>query len=150
MAEKRGARIGSSFGKPALRLRELFENDTASILKHEMIDDFIAKEFLRVVDDGEEYRYKLSIAIAELLFEFGTDFAPVDGLTYPSLASDEIHANIALRPRAFADNYRATACKRLTIEGPCTKFERGIQIDGFSTFDKRIAKTVGDDGGIEW
>ena len=43
--------------------------------KHQLIDDFVLREFLRDVADGQEHLYKLSIAIAEVLLTFENDLA---------------------------------------------------------------------------
>jgi hypothetical protein len=152
MAKNYDSRIGGNYPDPETRIKELFQGDTASIIKHEMIDAFISKQFLKVVnDDTEEDLYKLTIAIAEWLFEFETDLGLVDGLAYPSLASQEINANVAFLPEAFHRLYRPVACKRVTIEeAPLPKFIKGTRIDGFTVSDERVAKAIRENGDIEW
>jgi len=151
MAKEYGARIGGDFPDPETRIRELFQNDTQSILKHEMIDAFISKEFLRIVnDDTEEHLYKLTIALAEWLFRFETDLGFVDGLAYPSVASNNINANVAFLPAAFHRLYRPTGCKRVTIVGNAPKIVKGTQVEAFTIDDERIAKSIRDNGDIEW
>lgn len=156
MAKEHGARIGGGFPAPDMRIESLFHNDRASIGKHKMIDDFILKEFLRVVDDGDEYLYKLTIAVAELLFtfeadlsEFGIDLGFVDGLAYPSIAAAQINANLALRPEAFHRIYKPTACKWMRMEEPRRKSLKRITVDGFLV-SERMAKRIRADGSIEW
>lgn len=154
MADQHGARIGGDFPELAVRISELFENDASAIRKHKMISEFITEEFLRIVDDEEDHVYKLTIAIAELLLSFGSDFdpivEPVNGLTYPSLASEKMNANMAFLPDAFHRIYRPFAAKRLTIAGPSTKARDGGEIHGFTYDDERLSKAIADNGDITW
>lgn len=156
MAKEHGARIGGGFPEPEMRIKSEFQNDASAIAKHKLIEDFVVTEFLRVVDDGDEHLYKLTIAIAELLFsfeadlsDFGIELGPVDGLTYPSLASNQMNANLALTPDAFHRIYRPVACKRVTIAEIRSKTIKGFPVDGFAVAE-RIAKAVHNDGTIEW
>lgn len=156
MAREHGARIGGGFPEPEVRIKHEFQNDASAIAKHKLIEDFVVTEFLRVVDEGEEHLYKLTIALAELLFsfepdlsDFGIELGPVDGLAYPSLASKQMNANLALTPHAFHRIYRPVACKRVTIAELRSKTIKGFPVDGFAV-DERVAKAVHDDGTIEW
>lgn len=156
MAKEHGARIASSFSEPGVRIKNEFQNDASAIAKHKMIEDFVVSEFSRVVDDGEEHLYKLTIAIAEFLLSFeadlsdlGIDLGVVDGLAYPSLASKQINANLALAPDAFHRIYRPIACKRVTIVELRNKTIKGFPVEGFAVAE-RAAKAVNDDGTIEW
>jgi hypothetical protein len=76
MARERNIRIGGDPPAPWLETADEFH-------KYKLIDDFLAAQFLKkVVDDQHPHEYKLSIAIAELFFEFGdTDGSPIDGRT---------------------------------------------------------------------
>ena len=154
MADQHGARIGGDFPELAVRISELFQHDASAIRKHKMISEFITEEFLRIVDDEEDHIYKLTIAIAELLLSFGSDFdpivEPVDGLTYPSLASEQMNANMAFLPDAFHRIYRPFAVKRLTIAGPITRARDGDEIHGFTYGDERLSKAIADNGDITW
>jgi hypothetical protein len=100
--------------------------------------------------------YKLTIAIAELLFTFeadlsdlGMNLGPIDGLSYPSIASDQINANVALTPEAFHRIYRPVACKRVRIEEPRTRTIKGVTVEGFLV-SERVASSIRQDGNIEW
>ncbi len=86
------------------------ENETR---KHELIRHFLSLEFLKVVD--EDNQYKLTIAMAELLFDFHIDSSRVDGIAYPSIASAEINANVAILPGAFHRIYKPAACTHIRI-----------------------------------
>lgn len=142
MARKHNAKIGGGLPERGARIRAFLKDDAESIHKHELIDKFIADEFLKVVDEGQEHLYKLTIAIAELLFSFETDDGPIDGITYPSIASGQINANVALLPHAFHRIYKPVACERMKIEGALPN--SGFNIEG------RKARRIGDDGVIEW
>jgi hypothetical protein len=156
MAEQHGARIGGDLLQPQIRIGKFLGNDSADIRKHKMIDEFVREEFLRVVNDGDEHKYKLSIAIAELLFSFENDLSDLkrdlgatDGLAYPSLASERINANIAFRPEAFHRIYQPVGCERITVEELRKKRLSATTVDSFyGPHQKaRIVQTAGD---IEW
>lgn len=142
MARRHHARIGGNLPEPALRIRALLKDDAESIKKHELIDKFITDEFLKDVGEGQEDLYKLTIAIAELLFSFETDVGPIDGIAYPSIASDRINANVALLPHAFLRIYKHVACEWMKIEE--TRPNLGFEVSG------RKAQRITDGGGIEW
>ena len=111
--------VSVAFGlEPQTRIAKFLGNDLANIRKHKIIDGFVLEEFLRVVKDGDEHKYKLSIAIAELLFSFENDLSHLrrdlgatDSLAYPSLASESINANLAFRPEAFHRIYQPVGCE---------------------------------------
>jgi hypothetical protein len=156
MAEKHGARIGGDLPEPQIRIAEFLGNDPASIRKHKMIDDFVLEEFLRGVSDGDEHEYKLSIAIAELLFSFENDLVELrkdlgvtDGLAYPSLASESINANVAFKPEAFHRIYQPVGCERITVEENGRKTVGGTEVDSFYGPHQK-ARAVQPTGEIEW
>jgi len=142
MARKHNARIGGDFPEPAIRIEELLENDPECIRKHKMIEDFIAEEFLKVVDEGQEDLYKPTIAIAELLLNFGTDEQPIDGIAYPSIACEGINANLALLPEAFHRIYEPVACRVIRIV-------EALPDQGFR-YDEKTARHISDNGRIDW
>jgi len=134
----------------------LLQNDPESLRKHQLIDSFVLREFLRVVDEGNEHRYKLSVAIAESLFNFETDLSDllpnlglIDGLAYPSIAAKKINANLTFHPRAFHRLYRPVACKVLAIEGVHKRIVAGTVVKSFVVAERK-AKAVNTDGRIKW
>jgi len=156
MAEKYGARIGGNLPEPQIRIAEFLGNDPASIRKHKMIDGLVLEEFLRSVSDGDEHEYKLSIAIAELLFSFENDLVELrkdlgatDGLAYPSLASESINANVAFQPEAFHRIYQPVGCEQITVEETRRKTVGGIEVDSFYGPHQK-ARAVQATGEIEW
>lgn len=103
-----------------------------------LIRNFIDEEFTKIVDKGEEYLYKISIALAEK--HFSDDI--FNGLLYPSIAIKGRSDNLALKPN-YVD-------KNLMIER--VEF---IQIISVRDFEYKIkvldlATSFGEDGSIEW
>jgi hypothetical protein len=68
--------------------------------QEKLINDFLSSAFSVKVSSGEEWRYRMSVAISEkfLIAEM------VEGLLYPSVAMWAHADNIALKPR-FADRH---------------------------------------------
>jgi hypothetical protein len=141
LARRHNARIGGDFPEPAVRIRALLGNDE-DFEKHKLIDNFVAAEFMKVVDEGQEHLYKLTIAIAELLFDFETDIGPIDGIAYPSIASEQLNANVALLPKAFHRLYKPVGCTWTRIEG--TRPNQGFLVSS------REAKGISNEGEIAW
>jgi len=117
-----------------LQPKSLDELKEANIL----IRNFIDEEFTKNVDKGEEYLYKISIALAEK--HFSDDI--FNGLLYPSIAIKARSDNLALKPH-YVD-------KNLMIER--VEF---IQIISVKDFEYKIkvldlATSFGKDGKIEW
>jgi hypothetical protein len=66
----------------------------ANYKKWLLIDDYLSEIFGTRVPDGEEFRYKPTIALADLLFA-----APgVDAVNYPSVATDDHGINVCMLP----------------------------------------------------
>lgn len=59
-----------------------------------LIDDYLSEVFGTPVPDGEEHRYKPTIALANLLFTAPT----LDAVNYPSVASDQYGINLCMLP----------------------------------------------------
>jgi RES domain len=62
---------------------------------NEAVSEFLAEIFTRIVQDGSEYEYKLSVAIADKLFAD----EQFDGLLYPTIAMRANASNFALKLR---------------------------------------------------
>ena len=66
-----------------------------------MIDDYLSEIFGAEVPDGEEYRYKPTIALANLLFT-----APgLDAVNYPSVATADYGINACMLPSVADANF---------------------------------------------
>lgn len=89
------------------------------------------------VQPGHEYKYKLSIVMAELFLE-----ADVDALLYPSIQMRANADNLAILPR-FADKH--LKFRRAT-------FGRIVEIldGGFVNHIVDTAESVGSDGRLGW
>jgi len=66
----------------------------ANYKKWLLIDDYLSEIFATVVPDGEEHKYKPTIALANLLFS-----APnLDAVMYPSVATADHGINVCTLP----------------------------------------------------
>lgn len=142
MAKRQNVLIGGGLPEPPVRIRASLTSDE-EFCKYEIINNFVKAQFLRAVDDQHDYQYKLSIAIAELALEFQTDESLVDGIAYPSIASEEIGANLAILPLAFHRIYQPTACCWVKIAGT-------LPNGGFSLSASGRARQISDLGQIIW
>jgi len=103
-----------------------------------LIRNFIDEEFTKNVNEGEEYLYKITIALAEK--HFSDDI--FNGLLYPSIAIEGRSDNLALKPH-YVD-------KNLMIER--VEFIKIISVKDFEYKIKvlDLATSFGKDGSIEW
>lgn len=117
-----------------LQPKSLDELKEANIL----IRNFIDEEFTKIVSEGKEHLYKISIALAEK--HFSDDI--FNGLLYPSIAIKGRSDNLALKPH-YVD-------KNLMIER--VEFIQIISVKGFEYKIKvlDLATSFGKDGSIEW
>jgi hypothetical protein len=99
---------------------------------------FLADAFAQRVATQERYRYKLSAAIAEKLF----DADLFDGLLYPSIAMQANSNNVAIKPRYADQHLRFVRAEFARID-----IVRDLQFD-ITVLDTAVA--LGDDGTIEW
>ena len=117
-----------------LQPKSLDELKEANIL----IRNFIDEEFTKNVNEGEEFLYKITIALAEK--HFSDDI--FNGLLYPSIAIKARSDNLALKPH-YVD-------KNLMIER--VEFIQIISVKAFEYKIKTLdlATSFGKDGSIEW
>jgi hypothetical protein len=81
--------------------------------EHNEIQKFIEKEALKIVKAGEEYKYKITVAIKEIFFT-----VPIaQGITYPSLATGMENINFALKPQVADEYYRPKIVRVLKVIG---------------------------------
>ncbi len=145
LMKKHGVKAGGDFPEAAVRIQELLNNDPENLLKYGMIDEFLTEEFLKKIGEGQEHLYKTTVAIAEILFNFDTGLGLIDGLAYPSVAGDWVHANVALSPEAFHRLYEPVRCQRVKVTG--------LLVGGGFSLDPEaavMAARIGDDGKFEW
>jgi hypothetical protein len=105
---------------------------------NEAVSDFLAETFTTIIPRGSEYRYKLSVAIAEKLFLDDL----FDGLIYPTVAM-----------RANADNFAL----KLRYANEHTQFQRAeyariehVRDFAFDITVLDMATQLGADGSICW
>jgi hypothetical protein len=67
---------------------ELIERDSNKI-----VDKYIAESFTKIVNVGEEYKYKISVAISKFIMSN----EHIDGIIYPSILMKADSENIALK-----------------------------------------------------
>ncbi len=108
-----------------------------------LIHGFVREQFLRRVDDEHGYEYNLSIAIAEILLQMETNEFPIEGLAYPSIAAEEIGANLGILPSAFHRIYKPVACEWIMISN-------ALPNQGFSVSASAKAKHIDNCGNIDW
>jgi RES domain-containing protein len=113
--------------------------------KNLLIRSFLAREFVRTVDRGQEQQFKLSVAISENLLSS----PEIDGVVYPSMAGDtrtfKGGANIALKPRSADRLYVADACWVSVVESLVPAPPGGYQLRCI-----KRAKLIQPDGEIVW
>ena len=106
---------------------------------NEIVKEFFSQELTKRIEQGEEYLYKLSIAIAEKHFE-DEIFA---GLIYPSVAMHAEVDNMAIKPQ-YVDKYMCIEkVQYIQVNKHEKEFEYNITV-----LDS--AESFGRDGEIEW
>jgi hypothetical protein len=90
-----------------------------------LLQAYLTEEFMRKVSPGNEHEYKITVAITKILMnepEFlNEDGSPavgitVDGFAYPSIASNNLGANVALRTESADRLYRPVAATVYRVE----------------------------------
>jgi RES domain len=116
----------------------------ANYKKWLLIDDYLSEIFGTPVSEGEDHKYKPTIALSKLLFT-----APgLDAVNYPSVATDDHGINICMIPDK-ADQLFAP------IEAWQVKVGEGALHPSTGEFLQRIkflsrSRDIGSDGTIEW
>lgn len=127
---------------PKIPAGQLHDDDEAvkvvggkdNLAKLRTVRAFLVREFTRIVEPGNEHEYKTSLAITR----FHADDS-IDGLWYPSIASNRLGTNLALRTGAADDLLRPFACWQIEVVERladsefrvlCTKKAKRIEIDG--------------------
>jgi len=108
------------------------------------IDDYLSEILGQAVPAGEEYRYKPSIALADLLFT-----APgLDAINFPSVATSDRGINIALTPACADALFRPAEAWMIRIGDDAIDRETGERLRGI-TFVQR-SREISEDGTISW
>lgn len=111
------------------------ENETR---ENELIRQFLATEFAKIVAPGQEYLYKIPVAIAE--WHFSSDM--FGGLLYPCMAMRANADNLAFKPVWVDKHLKLCKVEYYQVdEAEVSEFK--IRIVDF-------ANTVDEVGGIQW
>jgi RES domain len=116
---------------------QFFFSQIGSEINQELCQ-FLAETFTQIVKPGEEYRYKFSATIAELLFSD----AMFDALMYPTVQMRANSDNFAIKP-AFADS--SLRFERIEFMRVERRIESGYEVRLLYTTEECDA-----DGHIRW
>ena len=101
------------------------------------IDDYLGDMATQIVEAGEEDRYKITIALREIL-----SIDQFDGVAYPSIATHLNGMNICLRPERADALLQAASVSMAQVIG----ISNGVYVTSPLTTAKRILA----DGTIDW
>ena len=122
---------------PQRPVPEFAESDAYSEA-NDLIRTFFAESFCQKIQKGEEFRYKLSIAVGELFMQGNT----IDGLLYPSLAHPGAADNVAIKPGVATQALVFVDCELVMVK------KRGEGLFEIEVVD--FAKELGSSGVLEW
>jgi hypothetical protein len=90
-----------------------------------LLQAYLTEEFMRQVNPGKEHEYNITIAITKILMNepemLNEDGSPavgitVDGFAYPSIAANNLGANVSLRTESADRLYRPVAATIYRVE----------------------------------
>ena len=124
-----------------------------SSASNQLIGSYFAAEFSKIVPTGQEYEYKISIAIAEKLYIANLQLDPTrdaisgeprfGGLIYPTIAMRANVDNVALLPE-FVDRYLVlSSVEWIRVDEELPDFKYQVTMLDF-------ANSFGPTGEIEW
>jgi hypothetical protein len=106
------------------------------------IRSFLAREFLKIVPNNENYKYKITAALAEIQM-----LAPIDGIWYPSIANSvenwDGESNFGLKTESADMLYDADSCCTYRVEQKSSSEK--LKLRCLSTSEK-----ITPDGEIHW
>jgi hypothetical protein len=116
----------------------------ANYKKWLLIDDYLSEIFGTPVSEGEDYKYKPTIALAKLLFT-----APgLDAVNYPSVATEDHGINICMIPEKADQLFVPSEAWQVRVGDNASHPESGEPLQGI-TFLSR-SHEIGSDRIIEW
>lgn len=150
-AGKSNPRYGGTPPDFDVRLKQFMRSEGIS-QTNPLLRDYLIKEFLKDVDANRKHEYKTTIAIAHILIDepglvnedgILIPTIQIDGLSYPSIASERLGANFALRTDAADRLYKPVACTVYRVEDrkDATHYTVGELIK---------SKSIHPDGRINW
>ncbi|MEX5219399.1 MAG: hypothetical protein NW701_16340 [Nitrospira sp.] len=107
-----------------------------------LFDAFVADEFIKPAMTQTDY--KVTSAVADVLFNSGMLPARIDGIVYPSVAFRH-GTNFAVRAEAFKSKMRAVPAETQVIEI--------TDVFGYGIFDWQVLatlKSINPDGSLNW
>jgi hypothetical protein len=116
----------------------------ANYKKWLLIDDYLSEIFGLEVPDGEEHRYKLTIALANLLF----DAPGVDGVNYPSVATSDHGINVCMNPAAADREFAPLEAWVVEVGEKAVHPKSGMPL--WRVHFIRRSHEIGPDGSITW
>jgi hypothetical protein len=115
----------------------------ANYKKWLLIDDYLSEIFATPVPEGEDYRYKPTIALASLLFR-----APLDAVTYPSVATNDYGINMCMLPDKADRFFAPSEAWTIGLEENALHPKTGEQLQRIEFL--RRSHEIGPDGAIIW
>ncbi|HYR77985.1 MAG TPA: RES domain-containing protein [Pyrinomonadaceae bacterium] len=131
---------------------QLFLKSEGLVETNPMLDQYLTEVFMQVVGEDNEDAYKLTAAIARIMFDqdefFYKDGTPapkpdVHGLAYPSIRADKLGANVAFTTSA-ADKLYQPVCATLV------RVENKVDDTHYTVGILKQSKSIAKDGTIEW
>jgi len=126
-----GAKIAGDEPPPEFSLAAWLGYDQRRQTINKLINNFLTREFRKVVNSGCEHDYKITAAASECLYNseaYGSKVA--QGIAYPSVASKFVNANIALLPNAVDALYSPESCKMVRVEERIGEQELMVSLAG--------------------
>lgn len=104
-----------------------------------LIRQFLVEQFTRIVDVEQDHEYKLSSMISQFLL----DATFIDGLLYPSIATEDRGMNLALKPEAGRRLIKPDSCCTVEIIEKTRTF-------GYKFQPVEESQIIQPSGEIEW
>ena len=127
--------LGSNRAMPAWSNNDRLEGIEQNNL---LVQQFFADEFTKIVPLGQEYKYKLSVAIAEQHFQ--SDM--FDALLYPAIAMKGNADNLAIKPQSVSEKLVLKKVEYIQVTDDSNNSYKITMLD--------FANSFTEDGRIEW
>jgi hypothetical protein len=116
----------------------------ANYKKWLLIDDYLSEIFATVIPDGEEHKYKPTIALANLLFS-----APnLDAVMYPSVATADHGINVCMLPDKADQLFSPLEAWMIRVEENALHPKTGERLQRIRFLSR--SHKIGPDGSITW
>lgn len=131
---------------------QLFLKEEGLLETNPLLNQYLTDVFMQVVDEDNEDGYKITAAIARIMFGqdefFNKDGTPapkqeVHGLAYPSIRADKFGANVAFTTNAADKLYRPVCATLVRVEEKIDETHYTVGI-------LKQSNSIAQDGTIEW